>query len=169
MISSPWAQRTQRSVDGTWTGSWPFSGTWVSPSCLTFLGIEMDTLACKLRLPADKLCRLTVTLAEWSARSFCRRRQLESLIGTLQHACRVVKPGREFLRRMIDLLRTPGATKGHHYIRLNHEFRADLQWWVTFAGHWNGVTMFPCAVEPSICVTSDASGSWGCGVWSGSS
>ena len=36
--------------------------------CLTFLGIEMDTLACKLRLPADKLCRLKATLAEWSAR-----------------------------------------------------------------------------------------------------
>ena len=70
--------------------------------CLTFLGIEMDTQRGVLRLPTDKLSRVKVLLAQWSTRKTCRRRQLESLVGTLQHACRVVKPGRAFLRRMID-------------------------------------------------------------------
>ena len=42
---------------------------------------------------------------------------------------RVVKPGRTFLPRMIDLLRTSGVTKPRHHIRLNREFRVDLQWW----------------------------------------
>ena len=116
---------------------------------ITFLGIELDTRAGVMRLPADKLSRLKVLLTEWSARRSCRRRQLESLIGTLQHACRVVRPGRSFLRRAIDLLRTPGATRGHHHIRLNREFRADLQWWETFATHWNGVTMFPAPRQPA--------------------
>ena len=87
--------------------------------CLTFLGIEIDTQRGVLRLPTDKLSRMKVLLAQWSTRKTCRRRQLESLVGTLQHACRVVKPGRAFLRRMIDLLRTPSATKAHHHIRLN--------------------------------------------------
>ena len=74
------------------------------------------------------------------------------------------------LRWMMDLLRTPSATKPHHHIRLNHRtFRADLQWWETFAVHWNGVAMFPCVSEPTVSVTSDASGAWGCGAWSGSS
>ena len=120
-----------------------------------------------LRLPTDKLSRVKVLLAQWSTRKTCRRRQLESLVGTLQHACRVVKPGRAFLRRMIDLLRTPSATKAHHHIRLNGQFRADLQWWCTFAEHWNGVAMFPYPAQPAFSVTSDASGSWGCGAWSG--
>ena len=141
----------------------------VGPShCLTFLGIEVDTRAGTLRLPADKLARLKATLAKWSSRRSCRRRQLESLIGSLQHACRVVRPGRAFMRRMIDLLRMPSATKGHHHIRLNRGFRADLQWWSTFAEHWNGVALFPAAVQPARIATSDASGSWGCGAWSGS-
>ena len=97
-----------------------------------------------MHLQADKLSRLKDLLAHWSLRKSCRRQQLESSIGTLQHACRVVKSGRAFLRRAIDLLRNPGATKGHHHLRLNREFRADLQWWKTFAVRWNGVSMFPC-------------------------
>ena len=137
--------------------------------CLTFLGIEMDTEEGVLRLPAEKLVRVRDALARWSTRRTCRRRELEYLVGTLQHACRVVKPGRAFLRRMIDLLRIPGATKGHHHIRLNCQFRADLQWWSTFAEHWNGVAMFPSPAQPAFTVTSDASGSWGCGAWSGTS
>lgn len=136
--------------------------------CLVFLGIEIDTVRCQLRLPAEKLIRLQALLDEWSSRKSCQRRQLESLVGTLQHACQVIRPGRTFLRRIIDLLRIPGATQGHHHIRLNREFRADLQWWITFAEHWNGAAIFPCLREPSASVTSDASGSWGCGAWSGS-
>ena len=61
-------------------------------TCLTFLGIELDTVAWSLRLPADKLSRIKATLQEWSDRKACRRRELESLVGLLQHACKVVKP-----------------------------------------------------------------------------
>lgn len=83
------------------------------------------------------------------------RRELESLFGFLQHACRVIRPGRSFLRRMIDLLRV----RPHHHVRLNVEFRADLWWWTIFAAKWNRVALFPCASPPSITVTSDASDS----------
>ena len=44
------------------------------------------------------------TICSWSQSQVCHRWQLESLIGLLQHACRVVWPGRSFLRRMISLL-----------------------------------------------------------------
>ena len=117
--------------------------------CITFLGIEIDTQAGMLRLPADKLSRLQEVLRHWTPRKACQRHQLESLIGSLQHACRVIKPGRAFLRRMIDLLRILGATRGHHHIRLNQEFQADLQWWRAFAGHWNGVATLQPPLHPS--------------------
>ena len=100
-------------------------------TCLTFLGIEMDSQAGILRLPADKLQRLTSVLQEWGDRKVCTRRELESLIRLLNHACKVVRPGRTFLRRMIDLLSATGRTglgHSHHHIRLNREFRADLAW-----------------------------------------
>ena len=138
-------------------------------SRLTFLGIEVDTRSGVLRLPDEKLVRLRTTLSQWSLCKTCRRRELESLVGSLQHACRVVKPGRAFLRQIIDLLRLPSATKGHHHIRLNRDFRADLQWWCIFAEHWNGVAALPQQGSPAFGVTSDASGNWGCGAWSGNS
>ena len=77
--------------------------------CLTFLGIEIDTRAGVLGLPADKLKE---AMTSWTAQKSCWRHQLESLIGTLQHACQEVKPGRAFLRRMIDFFKGPERHKG---------------------------------------------------------
>ena len=130
---------------------------------LTFLGIELDTMAGTLRLPSDKLSRVQAVLQAWGDKKTCLRRELESLVGLLHHACKVVRPGRAFCRRMINLL--SGASRGHHRIRLGREFRADLAWWRMFVAQWNGI-----GLAPSVCVRSmpplytDASGSWGCGV-----
>ena len=97
---------------------------------LTFLGIELDTVSCELRLPTEKLIRLKAMLGGWSNKTSCTKRELLSLIGQLQHACKVVHPGRTFLRRMIDL--STVAKQLHHHIRLAAAFRSDLQWWLTF-------------------------------------
>ena len=61
---------------------------------LVFLGIEVDTDTGHLRLPAEKLDHLKGILWEWRDRMVCTRWELESLIGSLNHACKVVKPGR---------------------------------------------------------------------------
>ena len=133
-------------------------------SVLIFLGIEINTCEGLLRLPAEKLRRLISTVTEWLPRKSCTRKELESLIGTLQHACKVVRPGRSFPRQAIALLSV--ASKSFHHIRLNQDFRADLLWWKTFASQWNGATLI-CDLESHqpVVVTSDASGSWGCGAW----
>ena len=86
--------------------------------------------------------------------------ELESLVGLLHHAAKVVAPGRSFLHRMIALLK--GIRHRNHHIRLNKEFKADLQWWLTFMETWNGVSVLP-PPHPSTHIASDASGSWGCG------
>ena len=98
--------------------------------CLTFLGIEVDTKSGVLRLPQAKLGRIRQALQEWEVKKSGTKRELQSLIGTLQHACQVVRPGRSFLRRMIDLERVP--KRQHHFVRLNTSFRADLRWWQAF-------------------------------------
>ncbi len=86
-------------------------------STITFLGIEIDTMAGVLRLPQDKLQRLLSMLQEWDGKKSCTRKELQSLVGSLQHACTVVKPGRAFLRRMIDLLRV--THRPYHHTRMN--------------------------------------------------
>ena len=94
---------------------------------IIFLGIIIDTLKGELRLPEEKLKRLKDLLREWSGRRSFVRKELESLIGLLNHACKVVRSGRSFLRRMLDLLHAvhhPPNSKTP--IRLNAGFRADL-------------------------------------------
>ena len=53
---------------------------------LTVLGIEVDSMAMTLRLPEEELVKLRALLAEWQGRKSGLRRDLESLVGQLQHA-----------------------------------------------------------------------------------
>ena len=133
---------------------------------LVFLGIELDASKGTIRLPTKKLCRLKQEIRSWAQRRSCTKRELLSLIGQLQHACCVVKPGRSFLRRMISL--STVARDLHHHIRLNRGFRSDLQWWCQFLSAWNGMGMMSAVAKCGFVATftSDASGSWGCGAFS---
>ena len=136
-------------------------------TCLVFLGIEINTSTFMLCLPADKLQRLQALLIEWGDCKSCSRKELESLIVLLNHACKVVRSGCSFLHRMIDLLhsvhRPPHSSIP---IRLNTGFHSDLAWWKAFASKWNGMSFLPAPPHcPTVELSSDASGSWGCGAW----
>ena len=94
------------------------------------------------------------------------KRELDSLIGQLQHARAVVKAGKSFLRRMIELSEI--AHKPCHYIRLNRSFHSDLMWWRLFLHSWNGISMMSTLMPtcPDLSIISDASGTWDCAaVW----
>ena len=133
---------------------------------LSLLGIELDTELMQLKLPQKKLLKLRELVEKWRRRKACTKRELQSLAGYLNHACKVIRPGRRFLRGVFGLLSRFERTD--HIIRLNAGFRADMEWWHVFAGKWNGVSMLRNMAfqSPSVEIWSDASGSWGCGaVW----
>jgi len=73
-------------------------------ACLTFLGFEIDSLALELRLPKEKMLELQQTVTSWLGRTDCRKKELESLQGQLAYVSKVVKPGKTFIRRLIELL-----------------------------------------------------------------
>ena len=127
---------------------------------LTFLGILFDTAAGQLHLPQDKLGKILHELERWSQRKVCTKRELLSIIGLLQHIASIVKPGRIFLRHLINLSKIPRQL--HHRVCLNKGVSSDLLWWSMFIKHWNGCSVLP---NPSqkFSLHSDASGSWGCG------
>ena len=68
---------------------------------IDFLDIQLDSTSMQLRLPKQKLINLRLMIAKWQRRRSCTKGELLSLIGHLSHACKVVKPGRPFLRRLI--------------------------------------------------------------------
>ena len=90
---------------------------------IVFLGITIDTVSQELRLPEDKLCRLFKTVTEWKDCKVCTRREMESLVGILQHACSVISPGKTFLQRAISLLSLVKCQ--HHHIHL-FQIRYDM-------------------------------------------
>ena len=116
-----------------------------------------------MRLPPEKLERLLELLRKWERKRSCTRQELESLIGYLHHACKVIPAGRTFMRRALSLLSV--AKHRHHHIRLNKEIRSDLQWWKAFAPRWNGASYIIHEGSQEYTLTSDASGHWGCGAW----
>lgn len=134
---------------------------------LEFLGIIFDTVRMLMRLPLEKLERLKLLLAQWLEKKAAKKRALLSLIGELAHASKVVRPGRTFLRRMLDTAHSRPHLED--WVRLTKEFQADLRWWHTFMEQWNGVSLLAAHIEqpPVTTVFTDASGRWGCGATDG--
>ncbi len=134
---------------------------------ISFLGLELDSMTMEVRLPQDKLIRLRAVLESWKGRKAGKKRELLSLIGLLSHASKAVRPGRAYVRRLIDL---STVTKHmDHYILINREARADMEWWRCFLTNWNGTALMFSGIQMahSITVTSDASGTWECGAHMG--
>ena len=100
-------------------------------TCITFLGIELDTVAQIVRVPQDKLSSLLSDLRAFRPRHKCTKRELLSLIGRLAFAVNLIRADRIFLRRLIDASTT--VTHLHHHLRITKPIRADLDWWLTFA------------------------------------
>ena len=126
---------------------------------LEFMGIELDTTRMEARLPADKLQRTRNLLHSFTTRRSVRLVELQSLIGSLQFACKAVAPGRTFLQRMINL--TWGVPRRFHHIRLNKEFFKDLSMWKAFLAGWNGRSFFldtTFTPSPDLELYTDASG-----------
>ena len=63
-----------------------------------------------------------------------------SLLGHLNFASRVVRPGRTFVSYLIKLSTT--VTELHQHVRITAEVRLDLDMWKKFLEGWNGVSMF---------------------------
>ena len=134
---------------------------------LVFLGIELDTVNMQLRLPAEKLQRLKLTASNWLQRKFCKKKDLESLIGLLQDASHVIRPGRTFVRHLIDALTKARLRPSTSLVRLNSTTRSDILWWCRFIENWNGLSMMHNLqkAHPDIALASDTSGQWGCGAF----
>jgi len=88
-------------------------------------------------------------------------KDLKSIVGLLNHACKAVHSGRSFLRRLINL--TCVRRQEEEEVRVNVEAHSDIEWWHQFAQSWNGISMFSALKRqpPVGVVTTDTSGNWG--------
>ena len=68
---------------------------------------------------------------------------LQSLVGMLQFASNVIKPGQPFLRRLYD-----GLAKPTERVWLIKAMKLDLLWWNTFLTRCNGLCLRPDYSSP---------------------
>ena len=69
------------------------------------------------------------------------------------------------MRNLIDVMKC--RPQAHQRIRLTAGCRADIAWWALLAPRWNGISYIEGTCKQGATITSDASGSWGCGAFSG--
>ena len=109
--------------------------------CLTFLGFELDSIRGEIRLSGQELTEIRSEVHWWLDRKSCTKRELESLVGRLSHASRVVKPGKTFMRHLFEAL--TGTRQARHHVRLSASIWLDVRWWYIFMAEWNWVRMIP--------------------------
>ncbi len=136
----------------------------VGPSqCLEYLGIILDSVHMESRLPQEKIDRLVMLLDSVSMQAKVTKRQLLVLLGHMNYAMQVVRPGRSFMSFLIT--KAHSVRKLHHCVSLNRLCRLDLQMWKHFLANWNGVTLFLEDVisAPDFTLYTDASSTQGFG------
>lgn len=131
-------------------------------TCVEFLGILLDSEHQVARLPEEKLVRLRSLVDNFSRKRSATLAELQSLLGHLSFACRVIRPGRPFLRSLCALtsgLRTPGS-----HTRISQALRDDLRMWALFLRDWNGRAFFINPLLP-FPLQTDAAGTVGIGAF----
>ena len=112
----------------------------VNPStCVTYLGIEIDSVEMEVRLPEGKLAKLKSLLSSAIACKRISRKELESLGGSLSHCSHVVRGGKVFCRSVYSLYRTM-VSQNKRFISVPNWVKADLLWWFKLSKHFNGVS-----------------------------
>ena len=105
-------------------------------TCVTYLGIGIDSVKMEVRLPKKKLTRLVELVSSFKGKNECCFRDLQVLCGHLAHAAKVVRGGRTFSRRVINF--TTYSSDGTGKCVLPDWFKEDIEWWVSFCALFNG-------------------------------
>ena len=126
------------------------------------LGILIDTIEGTVAILPDKLDAIKLMVKEWRHKSFCTKRQLQSLLGSLLYIHKCVKLARYFLNRMLATLRD---VSNPARVVLNDDFQRDLAWFEKFLPQYNGVSMYvykksDSTLELDACLTG-LGGHWG--------
>ncbi|XP_077319609.1 uncharacterized protein LOC143942234 [Lithobates pipiens] len=127
---------------------------------ITFLGVSLDTNTMQASLPPDKLTRIRTVLRDFTHARTCTKRQLQSLLGMLNFAMRIIPQGRSFVSRLLALL--SHSQDPEQVLSLDSAAMADLAMWEEFLSSWNGVSLFvPSVSALSPRVVTDAAASTG--------
>ena len=121
-----------------------------------YLGIEIDSTSMTLSLPAAKLVVLQDLIFLFNHKRVVTKRELQQLAGNLSHCSTIIKAGKTFSRRVINLIKYFPTNR--KVVKLSNEFYADLSWWSSFAKMFNGTGLIIKQANIDMIIYTDASG-----------
>ena len=105
--------------------------------CVTYLGIEIDSVRMELRLPEGKVQKLKVLLKSILSRKRISKHELESIGGLLSHCSHVIKGGKIFCKRVYTLYKEL-IQRNARFINVSDLVKLDLNWWLSLCDYFNG-------------------------------
>ena len=108
---------------------------------MIFLGILLNSEDFTMTIPEQKLYEIRILLNQWLSYITCTLKQLQSLIGKLQHISCCIRGGRIFINRLLNLLREANAHDEKQHIPLSQELKRELHFWFTLMTNFNGVSI----------------------------
>ena len=108
---------------------------------MVYLGIEIDSVEQTISIPEGKYTEIMDLLPQWVNKRTCTKQQLLSLIRKLSFVSKVVRPGRIFLQRFINLSMT--VRELHQHVTLTKSIQEDIKWWLDFLPGWNQESIIP--------------------------
>lgn len=138
---------------------------------IVFLGYGIDTINMRIFLPATKKEKVRLACEEALHDKHMSLHGLQSLVGLLLHAARVVQPGMLMARRLLEELRhfmhkqkRDPSYRRHH---LCDDTMDDIRWWrdAVTASHWDSTTFIAPKREweSPIVIHADAASTDGAG------
>lgn len=133
--------------------------------CLEFLGIVINSKTMEFYLPMQKIDKIKSIIKNFLHVNKITLRELQSLLGLLVFASKVIPMGRVFCKRLYRA--TCGFKSPFCHIRLNIQIKEDLLVWLKFLDHFNGRCIWQDEFVSSVALDlfTDAAGAIGYGAY----
>ena len=145
----------------------PLAGSKLRPPSTetVFLGVTINTVDMTVSIPQEKRTRYLEVVSATLEHKKATKKALLSVAGKLMWVGRVLRPGRAFIRRIID--KAHSVREDRFLVSLDAGVREDLTWWKDTLQAWIGTTLITYRewrFLPDFHAQSDASGSGGFGL-----
>jgi len=104
---------------------------------ILFLGLGVDSHACVLSIPPDKVAAAITLFREFISAKRVTITDLQRVLGKQNWMCAVIPAGKTFMGRLLAFLRHQNTlrkakrrSKRRHSFRVGKEARKDIEWWI---------------------------------------
>ena len=118
---------------------------------LVWLGIHIDLDENTISIPVTKLKEMRDIIIDAKGCTEISIKQMQSLIGMINHLGKAVPPARLFMCRLLDALRNAQGSS----IPVDRNIMADISWFERYLVDFNGKAIIPDA-EHSVIIEADA-------------